>query len=277
MSRGQRESRFSQYVNYQTPAKFQIETPLDLINATIDFQQQGTDAIQLTSPLTLDASSLNNTLLAYLDEVSTSPNTTIIGRININEAPYEVIAGIPGLSQNAAREIVNRREQPANGIRDMYRHPTWLLAFDVVNLATLKQIWPHITCGGDVFRAQVIGFYEDIGTFSRVEVAVDATVYPPRRIDYKDLTSYGIGFHDRVLFGTIPQSSGMIGMGDMVQPSAPTLADYGGGGTLADSNAAFYSNEPPSGFGSGFNMGTDSSMYTQPSYSDLAPLEIPNN
>ena len=276
MSRGQRESRFSQYVNYQTPANFRIETPLDLINATIDFPQQGTTSLQLVSPLTLDASSLNNTLLVYLDEVSTSPSTTIIGRININEAPYEVIAGIPGLSQNAAREIVNRREQPANGIRDMYRHPTWLLAFDVVNLATLKQIWPHITCGGDVFRAQVIGFYEDIGTFSRVEVAVDATVYPPRRIDYKDLTSYGIGFHDRVLFGTIPQSSGMIGMSNMVQPSAPTLADYGGGGTLADSNAAFYANEPMSGFGMGTSP-VDQSTYSQPSYSDLAPLEIPSN
>lgn len=271
-SRNGRESRFSQYVDYRIPAKFRFETPLDVVNVAVEIPRQGT-TIKLESPLTVDSSSLNSTLPAYLDEVSTSPNTTVVGRININEATYEVMAGIPGLSQNKAQEIVNRRERSANGIRDMYRHPTWLLAFDVVDLGALKALWPHITCGGDVFRAQVIGFYEDIGTFSRVEIAVDATVYPPRRIDYKDLTSYGIGFHDRVLFGTISQQSSTPGA---VGTTAPTLADRSVGGSLADYNADYGTGNSTSGFGMGMSSDSQSS-YVSPNYSDIAPLEIPGN
>jgi hypothetical protein len=226
------------------------------------------DNIRLDSPLGVDSSSLNSGLILYLDETSTSPGTTIVGRININEAPYEVIAAIPGLSQTAARQIVNRREQLANGMRDMYRQPTWLLAYNIVDLATLRKIWPHITCGGDVFRGQVISFYEDIGTFARIDAAVDATVFPPRLVDFKDLTSYGIGFHDRVLFGNIPQPG--IG-GGVAGSTAPTMAgSFGSGASLSDMGGGY----------SGMNMGMGmqpmqqpSSM--QPSYSNIAPLELP--
>ena len=287
-----RQTGFSDYVDLRTPAKFRFETPLDLINtsvvvpvsnvaqpmaqppATTSIAAPQSPTVTLESPLFVNSSSLNSTLVAYLDEVSTSPSTTIIGRININEAPYEVIAAIPGLSQNAAQQIVNRREQSANGVRDMYRHATWLLAFDVVDLETLKQLWPHITCGGDVFRGQVVGFYEDIGTFSRVETTIDATVFPPRRINYKDLSSYGIGFHDRVLFGTIP---GQGNAGSMVQPGAPTLSDSGTGTSLADWGADSYSGM--SGFDSG--AGTPGMLpfdqgFAQPTpYSEVAPLDVP--
>ena len=192
--------------------------------------------IRLDSPLAVDSSSLNSGLVIYLDETSTSPSTTIVGRININEAPYEVIAAIPGLSQTAARQIVNRREQPANGIREMYRQPTWLLAYNIVDLPTLRKIWPHITCGGDVFRGQVISFYEDIGTFSRVDAAVDATVFPPRLVELKDLTSHGIGFHDRVLFGNIPQQGTA---GGIAGSTAPSMTDFGTGSSLSDMNSNF--------------------------------------
>ena len=305
-----RENRFSQYVDLQTPARYRLETPLDIVGATVVIPQPSAagattgatsatmgatgattsiapsepasggiqantpsntggiqantpgNTVRLDSPLMVNASTLNSTLVVYLDETSTSPSTTIVGRINLNEAPYEVIAGIPGLSQTAARSIVNRREQQANGMRDLYRQPTWLLAYNIVDLATLKRIWPHVTCGGDVFRGQVISFYEDIGTFSRVDAAVDATVFPPRLIDSKDLTSHGIGFHDRVLFGNIPrQSPGGIAVGS----TGPTLADRNIGGSLTDRFP-------------GMGMGTQQMSqqpFVQSNYGDIAPLEIP--
>ena len=255
-ARTARDSRFAQYVDLQTPAQYRLETPLDIVGIIVVIPPPQPDVppddptaatmpppqpIQLDSPLAINTSTLNSTLLTYLDETSTSPGTTIIGRINLNEAPYEVIAGIPGLSQNAARSIVTRREQQANGIRELYRQPTWLLAYNIVDLATLKKIWPHVTCGGDVFRGQVISFYEDIGTFSRVDVAVDATVFPPRLVDFKDLTSHGIGFHDRVLFGNIPRQ-GQVG--GIAGSTAPTMADFGGGSSLSDMSGG-YSNIAP--------------------------------
>jgi hypothetical protein len=291
-ARGTRQSQFSQYVDLQTPAKFQLETPLDIIGATVVIPQQNATSqtsaqapivtpvvpttpatampsppadIRLESPLMVNSSTLNSTLITYLDETSTSPRTTIVGRINLNEAPYEVVAGIPGLSQNAAMQIVNRREQQANGMRDLYRQPTWLLQYNIVDLATLKKIWPHVTCGGDVFRGQVISFYEDIGTFSRVDVAVDATVFPPRLVDSKDLTSHGIGFHDRVLFGNIPRQ-GSGGLGGVAGSTAPSMTDLGSGGGFTDRVSGM--NMPP--------MPTmpQQQSFLQPSYDVPPPLEI---
>ncbi|MDR1384778.1 MAG: general secretion pathway protein GspK [Planctomycetaceae bacterium] len=257
--------------DFQTPARFRFETPLDIVNISVSIPAASTNSATtlstspppstsatdseittpataevpanqaIESPLIVNASSLNSTLLTYLDEVSTSSGTTIIGRININEAPFEVVAAIPGLPQNAARQIVDRRERPANGMRDVYRHPTWLLAFDVIDLATLKTIWQDITCGGDVFRAQIVSFYEDTGTFSRVETAIDATVYPPQQVEHRDLSSYGIGFHDRVLFGNTPrlENNAFRTDGGLMQPTAPTLADtLGAPGSIADMNGA---------------------------------------
>ena len=286
-SRNSRESRFSQYVDLQTPAQYRLETPLDIVGATVVIPQNAVlqppvspapasvsttpatsapgepPGIRLGSPLEVNSSSLNSGLIIFLDETSTAASTTIVGRININEAPYEVIAAIPGLSQTAARQIVNRREQQANGIREMYRQPTWLLAYNIVDLPTLRKIWPHITCGGDVFRGQVISFYEDIGTFSRVDAAVDATVFPPRLVDFKDLTSHGIGFHDRVLFGNIPRQ----GSGGAVGSTAPTMAgSFGSGASFSDMGSGF------SGTGVGMPPMQQPS-YMQPGYSEIAPLE----
>ena len=305
-------SRFSDYVDLQTPAKYRLETPLDIVGVTVVIPQQDASAqssvptpeipvvpattsssttiitstititstissttlptaavptepagIRLDSPLMVNASSLNSTLVTYLDETSTAASTTIVGRINLNEAPYEVVAGIPGLSQNAAQSIVSRREQQANGMRELYRQPTWLLAYNVVDLATLKKIWPHVTCGGDVLRGQVISFYEDIGTFSRVDVALDATVFPPRLIDSKDLTSHGIGFHDRVLFGNIPQQGQL---GGAAGSTAPSLADRSTGGSLTDSFSGMAM--PPM-------QQMPQQPFMQPTYGDIPPpLEI---
>ncbi|MDR1492626.1 MAG: general secretion pathway protein GspK [Planctomycetaceae bacterium] len=292
--------------DFQIPARFRLETPLDIVNVSVSIPAASINSTTSTitsasansetttptnaeiptnqaieSPLIVNASSLNSTLLTYLDEVSTSSDTTIVGRININEAPYEVIAAIPNLPQNAARQIVDRREQPANGMRDMYRHPTWLLAFDIVDLETLKKIWRDVACGGDVFHAQIVSFYEDTGMFSRVETAIDATIYPPRQVERRDLTSYGIGFHDRVLFGNIPRrENNAFGTdGELIQPTAPTLADaLGASGSIADRSGAShladqlmnpYSQTPP--------QESFSSQSFQPSgnFSAVPPLEIP--
>ena len=236
----QRTALQSSIVDFNVPAKFMLKTPLDIVNATVmippsspkipapasarsgdnaslpdqttaQTSTAATSVVQtngratpqtIDSPLFTNASSLNGILLTYLDEVSASPATTIVGRININEAPQEVLAAIPGLTQNMVRQILTRRERPGLETREIFRQPTWLLVYDIVDFETLKNIWPHITCGGDIFRGQVIGFYDDTGTFARGEVAIDATVLPPRQVYYKDLTSYGIGFNDRVLFGT---------------------------------------------------------------------------
>jgi hypothetical protein len=58
----------------------------------------------------------------------------------------------------------------------------------------MKQLMPLITSGGDVYRAQVIGYYEADGPFCRLEVIIDGTESPMRVASVRDLTPLGVGF-----------------------------------------------------------------------------------
>ena len=51
----------------------------------------------------------------------------------------------------------------------------------------MKALQPYLTGGGDVVRAQVIGFFDESGPSMRVETVVDATTNPPRQVYWKDL------------------------------------------------------------------------------------------
>jgi len=191
-------------IDFETAATYRLMTPLDVVGVSVGIPDFET---AIDSPIGTDQASLEGILLTFLDQATTSPTTTIIGRVNINESPREVLLGIPEMTSQMVQQIINRR----NNQRATFRHPSWLLAEKIVDLPTLKMLWPEITCGGDVFRAQIIGFFDETGTFSRRETVVDATVFPPREISPKDLTSYGIGFSNPVLFGeniaATPQNS----------------------------------------------------------------------
>jgi len=66
----------------------------------------------------------------------------------------------------------------------------------------MKALFPFVTCGGDVYRAQVVGFFDDYGPVARAEVVIDATSDPPRQVYYKDLRLLGRGFSIDELRGT---------------------------------------------------------------------------
>jgi hypothetical protein len=69
------------------------------------------------------------------------------------------------------------------------------LAEQIVDLTTLKALTPFITAGGDVYRAQIVGYFEDGKRASRVEVIWDAaTDINPRILFWRDLSHLGRGF-----------------------------------------------------------------------------------
>ncbi len=82
------------------------------------------------------------------------------------------------------------------------RHPTWLLGDGLVDTEEMKALLPYLTGGGDVYRAQVVGFFDDRGPVSRAEVVIDATSVPPRQVYYKDLRLLGRGYSIDTLRGT---------------------------------------------------------------------------
>src|SRR5690606_29646218 len=112
----------------------------------------------------------------------------IPGRININLAPRPVLMAIPGLDAEVLDQLLARREALD---KDALRTPAWLLTEQIVTLEQFRQMLPHITTGGDVFRAQLIAWRPAGGPYRRVEVVIDATEDPARRIVWNDLSAYG--------------------------------------------------------------------------------------
>jgi len=146
-------------IDFDLAARLVIESPLDLIGSRVaippeeDEEEKGETIIE--SPLGPDSSALNADLLEILDQVTISKEKKLIGRVNVNLAPAEVLAALPGLSEDTVESIVSAREgEDEVGSRF---HPAWLLVEGLVELETMRTILPHVTCGGDVFKAEVWG------------------------------------------------------------------------------------------------------------------------
>ena len=200
-------------IDFKTPAKFRFKTLLDLVDALIEIPStvknrtpkpsgENIKPIRLESPLANEPNSLDETLPKLLEFATVFPAKVIPGRVNINLAPQSVLDGIPGLDGAvAARIIASRGRQAASQSPDEdRRHATWLLRQGLVDLAQMKAIMPFVTAGGDVYRAQIVGFFDQSGPttargpIARAELVVDATGEHPRRAYWKDLRILGPGF-----------------------------------------------------------------------------------
>jgi len=177
------------------PARFRIASPLDLVNARVRFPSRGKgDAQILESPLQESRSDFRTSLLRLLDHVTVMPRPVLRGRININLAPAPVLKAIPGMDAGVADRIVAARGRGNAGNDNDRRQPVWLLFERVVDLPQMKTLLPYLTCGGDVYRAQIVGFFDSQGPIARAEVVFDATLTPPRLLYAKDLRILGRGY-----------------------------------------------------------------------------------
>jgi hypothetical protein len=142
---------------------------------------------------------MQNYLTKLMDNLSVNPAPTIPGRININQAPRQLLAGIPGLTGTAVDQIIANRDVTLGQQRPEQVHETWLLMSQIVDLEEMKKLMPLVTAGGAVYRAQVVGFFDEEGPADRLEVVIDGTQSPPivrRRWELKEL---GPGYTREVL------------------------------------------------------------------------------
>jgi hypothetical protein len=64
----------------------------------------------------------------------------------------------------------------------------------MVDLEQMKQLMPLVTAGGDVYRAQAIGYFDEEGPAYRVEAIIDATGTTPVVKRRRDLVDQGPGY-----------------------------------------------------------------------------------
>jgi hypothetical protein len=58
----------------------------------------------------------------------------------------------------------------------------------------MKQMLPFVCAGGGVYRAQVVGYYDEGGPSARIEAVIEATNGPPRLLFWRNISHLGRGF-----------------------------------------------------------------------------------
>lgn len=169
---------------------------LDVIDSTVTIGS-GDSAQVYTSPFTSDPIQMALYMPLLMENFSTQAFETMPGRININDCPAELLLGMPLIDEETAMAIVEARAEPTESENRMYE--TWPLVEGIVTIEQMRSLMPLITAGGDVYRAQIIGYYENAAASTRIEAVIDATSLNPQVIHYRDLSHLGRGFDAAVL------------------------------------------------------------------------------
>ncbi|MEO0529873.1 MAG: hypothetical protein AAF266_04760 [Planctomycetota bacterium] len=182
-------------IDFNAPAAVSIQDPLDLVGVTVRVVEQDQLVPTLVpSPWQEDDGSMASGLAALMDALTTTDAESIPGRVNINQAPRSVLAGLPGMPLGTVDAILANRDPAAGSTRPERRQATWLLTEGYVDLEAMRELAPYVTGQGAVFRAQVLGGFESGGPTTRMEIAIDTAGTMPRVVMRRDLSALGAGF-----------------------------------------------------------------------------------
>ncbi len=161
---------------------------LDLIDATITLDGPA-GQVTYSSPFTSLPLDLANSTPVLMDYLTTVDAPAIPGRINIMECPQEILRGVPGLTDEVVDQILEARVDGSDSLTRDFE--TWLAVEGFVTMDEMRAILPLVTCGGDVFKAQIVGYMEGEAAFSRVEAVISGVGDVPlilffRRMDHLD-------------------------------------------------------------------------------------------
>lgn len=174
-----------------------ISSVLDLVGVSTQLNVQNNvdpSGKVALAPILEEGPDLATELPKLLDAVTVSTEETLAGRININQASRTVLLTIPGMTEEAADNILyNRIEDPLEADDDQ-AYSVWPLIKGAVDLATMKSLEPYVCTGGAVYRAQIVGYYDGGGPSARLEVLFDATQSPPAVLSWNDISHLGQGY-----------------------------------------------------------------------------------
>ncbi len=197
---GQSPSAADLELDLTQPPQASLTQVLDLIGASVTAPQQP-QAVR--SPFQDDILAMATYLTTLMDNCTVVEAETIPGRISINGAPRELLLGVPAvdattgepiMTEELVDQIIELRTAVTEDNAASRGNETWLLAEAVVTLEQMKLLTPFICGGGDVFRCQIVGYFQGGGPSSRAEVVFDATGTEPRELFWRDISHLGRGY-----------------------------------------------------------------------------------
>lgn len=192
-------------------ATTEIKSLYELIGAQVTVEIDEVETT-LDSPWAADPGSMESYLPMLFDTFTVVEDTEIVGRINVNQARFETLAGLPDMTEDIANAIASSPMIGSDGAvaADALtsRSTTgWLVTRGIVDLATMAKLDRFLTARGSVYRVQSVGYFEQGGGFTRMEAILDATENPVHIISVRDLTELGRGYSQSLLTGTSGQSN----------------------------------------------------------------------
>ncbi len=199
---GQKQSRTGG-LDFDQPGRARLTTVLDLVGVEVvstTFKGE-MNSVWLESPFpdpTKDTSGAA-ALAKLLDYAAVNVAPVIGGRINVNEAPKVILEALPGIAEEKRETIVGQilQNRDPKMIDPAFRHETWLMDRKIVTLDEMKQLLPFVCGHGDIYRADVLGYFDadDSGRLAgpsvRLEVVIDATRPKPRLLFWRDISHLG--------------------------------------------------------------------------------------
>jgi hypothetical protein len=147
------------------------------------------------SPLN-DPGQQQQLLPLLLDETTTTRDTELPPRINVNTASPTVLATLPGLADADVQNIMQHRPDPSSSQAPdpIYQTTAWLITEANLTPASLRTLERYVTARTQVYRVQSLGTFDSGGPTARVEAVIDTNGGRPRIVYYRDLTELGKGF-----------------------------------------------------------------------------------
>lgn len=188
-------------------ATYDLKSLYELIGAQVEAEIEGQKTL-LQSPWAPDSGSMQTYLPTLLDALTVVEGPELSGRINVNQARMEVLLGIPDMTEEIAQAITSSPMIGAEGEAlaeqaAMRTNNGWLVSQGIVDLPTMVKLDRFLTGRGHVFRAQIVGFFEEGGGYTRIEATIDSTESPAKVVSVSDLTELGRGYTTAELTGII--------------------------------------------------------------------------
>ncbi|MCY3023881.1 MAG: type II secretion system protein GspK [Planctomycetota bacterium] len=154
-------------------------------NGVVDDDEAGTQ-----TRLTGFSGQVQCGLTKYLTVYSLEPNPArngplLIGRINVNTAPREVLRCLPGLTDGDVDLLIAKRSASGPDLANV----SWVAK--TLKPATVQGIASRITTRSFQFSADIVAVLGNGRGFKRVKYVFDVRSLPPRLMYRQDLTHYG--------------------------------------------------------------------------------------
>jgi type II secretory pathway component PulK len=168
--------------------------PSELLEMRYTLKQNHPELPIAKAGIEIDSDVKGEQLAAVLDELTTQPvdkAKPILGLVNVNTAPAEVLAILPGMDPNMAQQIVDaRRDLDAETKSSL----AWLYTQNLLDAAAFKLVAPYLTTRSFQYSLRCVGFGVPCGRYRVLEAVVDIGGGAPRVIYLRDISRLGMPF-----------------------------------------------------------------------------------